>query len=381
MASRIDSIGPEGGHIRGAEPSTVDANEAVVKEFPAALRLEGINKRFGSAVAANDVSLTIGTGEFFTFLGSSGSGKSTILRMVAGLETPDSGRVILDGEDIAAVPPWRRRIGMVFQQYALFPHMNVEDNVSYGLRLRKVRKQEMKERVDQLLDLVGLSGFHDRKVTQLSGGEQQRVALARALAPRPALLLLDEPLGALDEKVRRQMQSELKRIQASTRTTFLYVTHDQEEALTMSNRIAIFHHGVMEQCAKPDDVFYRPRNQFVASFFRGWNLLQVEPSPSRSGSPTLGGTPLALGGEELDASTTVGLRAEHVRVGPTARNHDVRLRAHVVDVQYRGSLVDHLVRLTDGQDLTATSTVRHMVEADDEIDIGFDLKHVVVLPD
>ena len=190
------------------------------------LAVEGIEKRFGTTVTAAGIFLNFLRGEFFTLLGPSGSGKSTILRIIAGLENPDQGRIILDGRDISALPPWQRGLGMVFQQYANFPHMNVAENVAYGLRRKSISTTEKNGRVEELLSLVGLEGFQKRAVTKLSGGEQQRVAIARALAPRPQILLLDEPLSALDEKIRREMQEELRRIQQTTGTTFIYVTHE-----------------------------------------------------------------------------------------------------------------------------------------------------------
>ena len=244
------------------------------------LELRHVRKRFGATVPVDDVSLAIEAGEFFTFLGPSGSGKSTLLRIVAGLERADAGQVLLRGRDVGEVPPWRRHLGMVFQQYANFPHMNVAQNVAYGLRRRGLSRAEIRARVAELLDLVGLAGFEGRRVTQLSGGEQQRVAIARALAPRPELLLLDEPLAALDEKIRREMQGELTGIQEATGTTFVYVTHDQEEALTMSDRIAVLNRGRCVQVDEPERIFRHPRTRFVAGFFRGCNVLDARIEPT-----------------------------------------------------------------------------------------------------
>jgi ABC-type Fe3+/spermidine/putrescine transport system ATPase subunit len=232
------------------------------------LELERVNKRFGPTVVARALDLVVARGEFFTFLGPSGSGKSTILRMIAGLESPDEGRIRLGGQDVSGVPPWRRNLGMMFQQYAIFPHMTVEENVAYGLRVRRMSRGEVDERVRRMLALVGLAGMEKKNATLLSGGEQQRVALARALAPEPRMLLLDEPLSALDEKIRRTMQAELKDVHRKTGTTFLYVTHDQEEALTMSDRVAVFNRGSCVQCGTPESVYRRPRTRFVAEFFR-----------------------------------------------------------------------------------------------------------------
>src|SRR5215469_12544297 len=241
------------------------------------LEFDRVTKQFGSTVAADALSLTVQEGEFFTFLGPSGSGKSTVLRMVAGLEEPDGGTIRIDGQDVAAVAPWHRNLGMMFQNYAVFPHMTVRMNVGYGLKARRLPASRIKERVDAILELVGLASLGDKNVTLLSGGEQQRVALARALAPEPRMLLLDEPLSALDEKIRRAMQTELKLVHQRTGTTFLYVTHDQEEALTLSDRIAVINRGQCVQCDAPERLYKRPRRQFVAEFFRGCNVLEAEP--------------------------------------------------------------------------------------------------------
>ena len=240
------------------------------------LRLAGVTKRFGLTTTADNLSLDVRRGEFFTFLGPSGSGKSTILRMIAGLERPDSGSIEIEGQDVSDTPPWNRNLGMMFQSYAVFPHMTVAENVGYGLKVRSVDDAARSRRVAEMLDLVGLAGMGGKNATLLSGGEQQRVALARALAPEPKMLLLDEPLSALDERIRRVMQTELKRVHAETGTTFLYVTHDQEEALTMSNRIAVFNRGQCVQCDKPETLYRTPRSTFVATFFRGCNVLAAE---------------------------------------------------------------------------------------------------------
>ena len=240
------------------------------------LELDRISKRFGGTVAADALSLAVQKGEFFTFLGPSGSGKSTVLRMIAGLEEPDGGTIRIDGQDVAAVSPWHRNLGMMFQNYAVFPHMTVRMNVGYGLKARRLPPSEVKKRVDAMLELVGLASLGDKNVTLLSGGEQQRVALARALAPEPRMLLLDEPLSALDEKIRRAMQAELKHVHRRTGTTFLYVTHDQEEALTLSDRIAVINRGRCVQCDAPERLYKRPRRRFVAEFFRGCNVLEAE---------------------------------------------------------------------------------------------------------
>jgi putative spermidine/putrescine transport system ATP-binding protein len=231
-----------------------------------AVRLEGVRKEYGDVVAVDGVDLEIGQGEFFTLLGPSGSGKTTTLRLIAGFERPDAGRIELGGRDVSAVPPYARDVNTVFQDYALFPHMTVADNVAYGLRVKGVSRRERQGRVESVLERMRLPGLGGRKPVQLSGGQRQRVALARALVNRPEVLLLDEPLGALDLKLRQEMQLFLKSLQQDLGITFVYVTHDQDEALTMSDRLAVFNHGRIEQLGAPAEVYERPQSAFVANF-------------------------------------------------------------------------------------------------------------------
>src|ERR687888_79578 len=246
-----------------------------MEEPRAAIGLVGVSKRFGAVGAVDDVSLEIAEGEFFSMLGPSGCGKTTTLRMVAGFERPDEGRIVLQGNDVTRVPANRRAVNMVFQQYALFPHMSVYDNVAFGLKVKRVPRAEHRERVQEMLRVVSLEGFEKRRARQLSGGQQQRVALARALVNRPAALLLDEPLGALDVKLRKQMQLELKRIQHELGTTFVYVTHDQEEALAMSDRIAVMNGGRVEQIGGPREIYEHPQTAFVADFIGSLNAIEL----------------------------------------------------------------------------------------------------------
>jgi putative spermidine/putrescine transport system ATP-binding protein len=239
-----------------------------------AVRVEGLRKRYGDVTALAGVDLTIQAGEFFTLLGPSGSGKTTLLRLIAGFERPDGGRIELGGRDVTRVPPYARDVNTVFQDYALFPHMTVAQNIEYGLRVRHVSKAQRRERVSQALDMVRLPGLGSRKPAQLSGGQRQRVALARAIVNEPQVLLLDEPLGALDLKLRQELQLELLRVQREVGITFVYVTHDQEEALTMSDRIAVLNQGSIEQIGAPVEVYEQPRTDFVAGFIGVSNLIE-----------------------------------------------------------------------------------------------------------
>jgi putative spermidine/putrescine transport system ATP-binding protein len=250
-----------------------------------AIEFQGVSRYFGDVRAVDNVDLTIGDGEFFTLLGPSGSGKTTSLRMIAGFEQPTAGRISLYGQDVTNLPPYERPVNTVFQDYALFPHMDVGENVGYGLMIRKTPKPEREKRVAEILDLVHLGGYQTRKPSQLSGGQRQRVALARALINRPRVLLLDEPLGALDLKLRQQMQVELKTIQNEVGVTFIFVTHDQEEALSMSDRIAVFNQGRIEQTGSPSELYERPKTSFVASFVGTSNLLEGAAAAAITGSP------------------------------------------------------------------------------------------------
>jgi putative spermidine/putrescine transport system ATP-binding protein len=243
------------------------------------VRCVGLTKRFGDVAAVDGVDLDIARGEFFTLLGPSGSGKTTTLRLIAGFERPDAGRVELAGRDVSSLPPYGRDVNTVFQDYALFPHMTVQENVEYGLRVKRVAKEDRRQRAASALELVRLGAFGPRKPSQLSGGQRQRVALARAIVNRPRALLLDEPLGALDLKLRQQLQIELKEIQQELGMTFIYVTHDQEEALTMSDRIAVFNEGKVEQVGTPAEMYEHPRTEFVAGFIGTSNVF------ARNGKP------------------------------------------------------------------------------------------------
>jgi putative spermidine/putrescine transport system ATP-binding protein len=240
----------------------------------AAVHVAGLRKRYGDVLAVADLDLSVRPGEFFTLLGPSGSGKTTLLRLIAGFERPDAGRIELGGREVTHVPPYARNVNTVFQDYALFPHMTVAENIEYGLRVRRVPKPERRQQAGRALEMVRLSGLGDRKPQQLSGGQRQRVALARAIVNEPQVLLLDEPLGALDLKLRQEMQLELQHVQRAVGITFIYVTHDQEEALSMSDRIAVLNNGRIEQVGSPLEVYERPRTEFVAGFIGVSNLIE-----------------------------------------------------------------------------------------------------------
>jgi putative spermidine/putrescine transport system ATP-binding protein len=291
-----------------------------------AVRLEAVHKRYGDVAAVDGVDLEVRDGEFFSMLGPSGSGKTTTLRMIAGFETPTAGRILLHEADVTAVPPFDRDVNTVFQDYALFPHMSVGENVGYGLMVRKVKREERARRVTDALRMVRLDGYEARKPSQLSGGQRQRVALARALVNRPKVLLLDEPLGALDLKLREEMQIELKAIQQQVGITFIYVTHDQEEALTMSDRLAVFNRGRIEQLGSPADVYERPTTSFVAGFVGTSNLLRGEVARTvvgRTGTFTIRPEKIHLAAPDApvgeDETGAAGQIQDVVYLGPDTR--------------------------------------------------------------
>jgi spermidine/putrescine transport system ATP-binding protein len=309
------------------------------------LQLRNLTKRFGAGAPAVDgISLEVAAGEFLTLLGASGSGKTTTLRMIAGFEHPTGGEILMDGQPLTLLPPFKRELNTVFQQYALFPHMSVRDNVGYGLRMRRVARAEIAERVRQALEMVQLGHLGDRAPRQLSGGQQQRVALARALVNRPRVLLLDEPLGALDLKLRKEMQLELKHLNRQLGITFLYVTHDQEEALTMSDRIALMQNGRIAQLSGPREMYEQPVSRYVADFIGETNLLQgtVTETPSRKDGQAV---TVAVAGVALSALTQLGLRAgdktflairpEHIRPAGDGAGPN-RLPVTVRDVVFTG---------------------------------------------
>ncbi len=303
-----------------------------------AVRFVNVSRHFGEVKAVDGVSLDINDGEFFSLLGPSGSGKTTCLRLVAGFEQPTAGSIQLHGEEVANLPPYERDVNTVFQDYALFPHMTVGENIAYGLMIKRVPKPERDKRLGEMLELVRLPGLAGRRPSQLSGGQRQRVALARALINRPRVLLLDEPLGALDLKLRQQMQIELKAIQRQVRITFVFVTHDQEEALTMSDRLAVFNLGKIEQIGSPAEVYEHPATAFVAGFVGVSNLISGEIAKAITGSPQ-----------------TFSIRPEKIHLrdrGDAVSGEEYSVEGRIRDVIYLGMHTRYLVELNGGSDLT-----------------------------
>ncbi|MCJ7439543.1 MAG: ABC transporter ATP-binding protein, partial [Acidimicrobiia bacterium] len=347
---------------------TIDGAAGAGSSADVVIGIDRVTKRFEDFTAVREADFGIRRGEFFSMLGPSGCGKTTTLRMIAGFEQPSAGRITLEGKDVSRVPPYKRNVNTVFQHYALFPHMTVFDNVAFGPRSKRVSKSEVKSRAHELLDIVRLGDFADRKPGQLSGGQQQRVALARALVNYPSALLLDEPLGALDLKLRQAMQHELKRIQRAVRITFVYVTHDQEEALTMSDRIAVMSEGLVEQIGTPEEIYSSPASVFVAGFIGVANLMparvervhgaEVEvtlPGDSRVTVPITSAAPL------VGTTGTVMVRPERIRVRIDEPTGDMpRVRTTVTDLTFQGALVRAELACDDG-----TVVIAHVGPDDD----------------
>jgi putative spermidine/putrescine transport system ATP-binding protein len=331
-----------------------------------ALTLDRLSKSYDGVAVVQDVSMTIGEGEFVSLLGPSGCGKTTILRMAAGLVEPSRGRVLIGADDVTGLPPNRRGLGLVFQSYALFPHLNVFENVAFGLRRRQVPRVDIEQRVERALTMVRLAGFGDRYPRQLSGGQQQRVAIARAIAPEPRVLLFDEPLSNLDAQLRDEMQIELKRLQRSLGVTTLFVTHDQGEALSMSDRVGVMAHGIMQQFGSPEDIYHRPMTAFVASFIGKPNRLRgvVAARRGEGGLIRLGkGVEITAANvpQAEGASVEVIIRQEAVRLEPSDAG-GAALRGAVALRSFSGARVRYVIRLADGVELLA-DTASHGAQA------------------
>jgi spermidine/putrescine transport system ATP-binding protein len=321
------------------------------------VQLVDLVKRFGEFTAVAGLNLAMPSGEFFSLLGPSGCGKTTTLRMIAGFERPTEGQILLDGDDMAQTPPHKRNVNTVFQNYALFPHLNVEENIAFGLKYQKVGKQESRERVGRALELVQLSGYEKRRPNQLSGGQQQRVALARALILNPAVLLLDEPLGALDAKLRKRLQIELKALQEEVGITFIYVTHDQEEALTMSDRIAVMSQGSVEQVGPPKEIYEEPATAYVADFLGVSNLMNAKATGEVAGGcrVSLGEFDLVAGQGLSDTSgdVKITIRPERVDIERQGASGENRIPAMVERVVYVGATLQVLLHLAPGETIQA----------------------------
>jgi len=356
------------------------------------VEVERITKSFGDFTAVNDVSLKIYKGEIFCLLGASGCGKTTLLRMLGGFETPTSGKIIIDGEDMTGVPPYERPVNMMFQSYALFPHMNVERNVAFGLKQDRLPKPEIQERVATMLELVKMGDYAKRMPHQLSGGQRQRVALARSLVKRPKLLLLDEPLGALDKKLREHTQFELISLQDKLGVTFIVVTHDQEEAMTLASRIGVMNHGEIVQAGTPSEIYEFPSSKFVADFVGSVNmfegkLIEDEPEYVRIGSAELGGTIYVSHGISAppEAIVWAAVRPEKIFMSTTAPEGgaDNVVRGAVQDIAYLGDLSIYLVKLPTGKVVRVTqpNTSRHAeaIGWDQQVYLSWDATSPVVV--
>ncbi|MBY5644595.1 ABC transporter ATP-binding protein [Rhizobium leguminosarum] len=358
------------------------------------IAFKNVTKRFGDFTAVDDLSLDIYHREFFALLGASGCGKSTLLRMLAGFEQPTSGGIVLDGTDMAGTPPYKRPVNMMFQSYALFPHMTVEKNIAFGLRQDGMSKDEMTDRVSQMLKLVKLEQFASRKPNQLSGGQRQRVALARSLAKRPKVLLLDEPLGALDKKLREETQFELMDLQRNLGLTFVVVTHDQEEAMTMADRIAVMSHGKVVQVATPAEIYEAPNSRFVADFIGDVNIFDGKVAASGNGTVEIaidGGFSVRVAAAETPSSgSAVGfaIRPEKMRVGrtPPANASVNAARGELWDIAYLGDMTVFHVKLQSGNIVKASSlnaqrSVDDPFTYDQEVWVSFDENAGILLKD
>jgi putrescine transport system ATP-binding protein len=356
------------------------------------VRFAAVSKRFAGVPAVNGLSLDIFPGEFFALLGPSGCGKTTLLRMLAGFETPDDGQVLLAGEDLAAIPPHRRPVNMMFQSYALFPHLTVAGNIAFGLHQDRMARAAIDKRVEEMLALVKLDGLGGRKPDQLSGGQRQRVALARSLAKRPKVLLLDEPMAALDKKLREETQFELMDLQERLGTTFIIVTHDQEEAMTVADRIAVMDKGEIVQVAAPSEIYERPKSRWVAGFIGDVNLIEGRVTEANAAGAVIedtGGRRFHVAeadGVAVGAKVAIALRPEKLRIAAAAGAADDpnAVRGRVWDIGYLGDKSVYKVRLADGTQMKAsvanvTRIVERPITWDDEVLVSWSPSAAVLL--
>lgn len=348
------------------------------------LELKHITKSFGKTEVLKDIDINIGKGEFITLLGPSGCGKTTILRIIAGLEVPDKGSVYLNGVDVTNSEPNKRDVNTVFQNYALFPHMNVEDNIGYGMKLHKTDKKQMAAKVDEVLELVQLTGYNKRLPSELSGGQKQRIAIARAIVNNPKVLLLDEPLGALDLQLRRQMQTELKRLQKKLGITFIYITHDQEEAINMSDRIAVMRDGLFQQIGSPSEIYDWPRTSYVAEFVGNANLIHGKVSSVNDGIAAVEAPGGIVNVNIRDVEPTPGMK-----VTLAVRSENVKLfsnpiiagiRCKLKEKSFAGGMLKIFLQLEDGTEIVSSSLgMNSSFELNSELFMSFDINHGVLV--
>jgi spermidine/putrescine ABC transporter ATP-binding subunit len=353
------------------------------------VRLQSLTKKFGKVVAVDEISLHVDEGEFLTLLGPSGSGKTTTLMMIAGFELPTAGKIFIRGKDVMMVPPHERNIGMVFQNYALFPHMTVSNNVAFPLKMRKLSKKEITQRVGRVLEIVKLPGFENRLPRQLSGGQQQRVALARALIYDPPLLLMDEPLGALDKKLREHMQIEIRNLQRELIITSLYVTHDQQEALTMSDRVAVFDQGKIQQVGTPDELYEKPSNPFVADFIGESNFIAGHIIGLEDDSAIMTSEDREIeipcprtSGLVMEQKVQLVIRPEKIRFVEPSFNPLVRVDGVVEELIYSGEVRRYTIRISHEQTIDLKQQIMHGVKAfkkGDRVSVGWSLEDSKIL--
>ena len=324
-----------------------------------ALELKNINKKFNETVALDNIHLEINDGEFFSLLGPSGSGKTTCLKIIAGFEQANQGYVYLFGDEVSNVPPYKRKVNTVFQDYALFPHMSVGQNIGYSLKIRNISKTEQQQQVKEILEIVKLSGYEDRRTNQLSGGQKQRVALARSLINKPKVLLLDEPLGALDLKLREQMQVELKVLQRQFNITFIYVTHDQQEALSMSDRIAVFNEGNIEQVDTPANIYLSPKSSFIANFVGTTNVINKD-----------------IASNNFKLTKSFSIRPENISIIKSDKNYDYNCSGSVIESQFQGSLYKIILKTSFNQQFIINS--KQPYEINSNIKFGWFEKDIII---